>query len=100
MAENDAVKGWLEEFYDVGKPEEKKYKLPVKELLEHFLTETKTKAEHMTPTTFKRLMELNGVSQKTETNSFTAPVWDEETGRYENKLRKGGSYYMYLERKR
>ena len=100
MAENDAVKGWLEEFYDVGKPEEKKYKLPVKELLEHFLTETKTKAEHMTPTTFKRLMELNGVSQKTETNSFTAPVWDEEAGRYENKLRKGGSYYMYLERKR
>lgn len=100
MAENDAVKGWLEEFYIVGRPEEKKYKLPVKELLEHFLAETRTRPDAMTTTTFKRLMEMNGVTQKTETNAFTAPVWDVELGRYENKLRKSGSYYMYLERKR
>jgi P4 family phage/plasmid primase-like protien len=100
MAENDAVKGWLEEHYEVGKPEEKKYKLPMSELLEHFLHATNTRADAMTPSTFKRLMEMNGVSQKTETNSFTAPVWDEEEGKYINKMRKSGSYYMFLERKR
>ena len=99
MKENDAIRGWLSEYYTVVKnTTDKKYKLPQKELLEHLHETNPLLKLTIGDRQFKRLMELNGLEHLSISSPFTAPVWNEFSGTYENQIRKAGTYYGYLEK--
>ena len=95
LAENDAVRSWLEENYTTNcDPNDKHYKLPAEELRKQFISDTNTPPFDMPAAKFKTLMEMNGVPQKRESNAFTGYEWNEEDGCWNDIQRRAGSYYL------
>jgi P4 family phage/plasmid primase-like protien len=96
LAENDAVRGWLDENYTINcDVNDKHYKLPAEELRKQFIAMTDTPPFDMPAAKFKTLMEMNGVPQKRESNAFTGFDWDTPVPKIWNEVpRKAGSYYL------
>ena len=97
LAENDAVRSWIEENYTTNcDVNDKHYKLPAEDLRKQFISDTNTPPFDMPAAKFKTLMEMNGVPQKRESNSFTGFEWNVDDGRWEEIQRRAGSYYLGL----
>ena len=95
LAENDAVRSWLDENYTVNcDVNDKHYKLPAEDLRKQFISDTNTPPFDMPAAKFKTLMEMNGVPQKRESNSFSGFEWNVNTKEWDTIQRKAGSYYL------
>ena len=95
LAENDAVRSWIEENYTTNcDVNDKHYKLPAEELRKQFISDTNTPPFDMPAAKFKTLMEMNGVPQKRESNAFTGFEWNTEDNAWVETQRKAGSYYL------
>jgi phage/plasmid-associated DNA primase len=95
LAENDAVRSWIEENYTTNcDVNDKHYKLPAEDLRKQFISDTNTPPFDMPAAKFKTLMEMNGVPQKRESNAFGGFEWNMEDNAWEAVQRKAGSYYL------
>jgi len=95
LAENDAVRSWIEDNYTTNcDVNDKHYKLPAEELRKQFISDTNTPPFDMPAAKFKTLMEMNGVPQKRESNSFAGFEWNTEDNMWVETQRKAGSYYL------
>ena len=95
LAENDAVRSWIEENYTTNcDVNDKHYKLPAEDLRKQFISDTNTPPFDMPAAKFKTLMEMNGVPQKRESNAFAGFEWNVDNGCWDTIQRKAGSYYL------
>ena len=95
LAENDAVRSWIEENYTTNcDVNDKHYKLPAEDLRKQFISDTNTPPFDMPAAKFKTLMEMNGVPQKRESNAFAGFEWNVDNGCWDAVQRKAGSYYL------
>ena len=95
MAENDAIKGWLQEnFVTRLDPSDKRYKMRAEDLRTRFIDTTGTKAFDMSASKFKTLMEMNGVAQKREGHAFVGINWS--VSEVPEVRMPAGSYYTGL----
>lgn len=95
LAENDAVRSWIEENYTTNcDVNDKHYKLPAEDLRKQFISDTNTPPFDMPAAKFKTLMEMNGVPQKRESNAFTGYEWNVDSECWDETPRRAGSYYL------
>ena len=95
MAENDAIKGWLQEnFVTRLDPSDKRYKMRAEDLRTRFIDATGTKPFEMSASKFKTLMEMNGVAQKREGHAFVGTDWS--VSEVTEVRMHAGSYYTGL----
>ena len=95
LAENDAVRSWIEENYTINcDMNDRHYKLPAEDLRKQFISDTNTPPFDMPAAKFKTLMEMNGIPQKRESNAFAGFEWNVDTNEWDAVQRKAGSYYL------
>ena len=102
MSDNNPLKAWLDERYDVHAQQldDRKYWRSSTELRAAFQEDTRTAASDMDTPKFASLMRVLGFKQHRMGNVFERAVWQEYSESYVAALASSGMYWLGLERRR
>ena len=102
MSDNNPLKAWLDERYDVHAQQldDRKFWRSSTELRDAFLEDTRTAASDMHTSKFASLMRVLGFKQHRMGNAFERAVWQAYSESYVAVRAPSGVYWQGLERRR